>query len=106
VVAPRLVVLVVVLALAGAGCARTANEAINDTLITARVKTAILNDPTIDAVGIDVRTVNGVVTLSGGATETGRIRVIAIARGIDDVVEVIDALQVTSTADPQITEAR
>lgn len=45
--------------------AETAGEYIDDSVITATVKTAILNDPLLNASHIDVTTVKGVVTLRG-----------------------------------------
>jgi hyperosmotically inducible protein len=48
-----------------AGCGKTIGETIDDTTITTRVKTAMLNDPAVGGLGIDVDTYKGVVTLSG-----------------------------------------
>jgi len=48
-----------------AGCGKTIGETIDDTTITTRVKTAMLNDPAVGGLSIDVDTYKGVVTLSG-----------------------------------------
>ena len=61
----------VALALAGvAGCASTATkegtgEYVDDTMITTKVKSAILNEPTLKVAEINVETFKGVVQLSG-----------------------------------------
>ena len=47
-----------------AGCGKTVGETIDDTTITTRVKTAMLNDPAVSGTSIDVDTYKGVVTLS------------------------------------------
>ena len=76
-------------------CGKTVGEAIDDTTITTRVKTAMLNDPAVGGLRIDVDTFKGVVTLSGRVkNQAERIRRVALARSISGVVEVKDALQV------------
>jgi osmotically-inducible protein OsmY len=49
----------------GGGKAARVNQTLDDATVQTRVKTAILNDPTIGGDQIDVQSVNGVVTLSG-----------------------------------------
>jgi hyperosmotically inducible periplasmic protein len=44
---------------------RSTGEYVDDATITARVKTALINDPTVKARDIDVETFRGVVQLSG-----------------------------------------
>ena len=79
----------------GAACGKTVGEAIDDTTITTRVKTAMLNDPAVGGMRIDVDTYKGVVTLSGRVkTEAERQQAIELARRTGGVVEVKDALQV------------
>jgi len=76
-------------------CGKTVGEAIDDTTITTRVKTAMLNDPAVGGLRIDVDTFKGVVTLSGRVkSPTERDQAVGLARGIDGVVEVKDAMQV------------
>ncbi|MGH9257896.1 MAG: BON domain-containing protein [Vicinamibacterales bacterium] len=86
---------VLVLVLATSACGKTVGDAIDDTTITTRVKTALLNDPAVAGWRIDVETVKGVVTLSGGVrSQEERDQVIAIARVVSGVIDVKDALQV------------
>ena len=78
-----------------AACGKTVGETIDDTTTTTRVKTAMLNDPVVGGLGVDVDTYKGVVTLSGRVkSATERDQAIAIARRTSGVVEVKDALQV------------
>ena len=93
--------LALVSAIATASCGKTVSEAIDDTTITTRVKTALLNDPVIGSLRIDVETFKGIVTLSGRVkSQAERDQAIAMTRGIDGVVEVEDALQVGSETSP------
>jgi osmotically-inducible protein OsmY len=78
-----------------AACGKTIGDSLDDTTITTRVKTAMLNDPAIGVLRIDVDTVNGVVTLSGRVTsEAERQQALALARGTTGVSDVKDAIQV------------
>src|SRR4026208_2245105 len=78
-----------------AGCGKTVGETIDDTTITTRVKTAMLNDPAVGGLRIDVDTYKGVVTLSGRVkSQTEHDQAMALARKVDGVTEVKDALQV------------
>ena len=77
------------------GCGKTVGETIDDTTITTRVKTAMLNDPAVGGLRIDVDTFKGTVTLSGRVkSEAERQQAIALARKVDGVTQVKDALQV------------
>ena len=88
-------VLALVLALATIACGKTVGEAIDDTTITTRVKTAMLNDPAVGGLRVDVDTFKGVVTLSGRVkSQSEREQAVALARGINGVTQVKDALQV------------
>jgi osmotically-inducible protein OsmY len=81
--------------LATIGCGKTVGETIDDTTITTRVKTAMLNDPGVGGLRVDVDTFKGVVTLSGRVkTQAEKEQAIALARGISGVVEVKDAMQI------------
>ena len=78
-----------------AACGKTVGETIDDTTITTRVKTAMLNDPAVGGLSIDVDTFKGVVTLSGRVKDQNeKSQAIALARRTSGVVEVKDALQV------------
>jgi osmotically-inducible protein OsmY len=70
-------------------------EAIDDLTITASVKTALLNEPTITAPRIDVDTKQGVVTLSGRvASKQEELKAIELARSVGGVVDVKSTLQI------------
>jgi osmotically-inducible protein OsmY len=91
----KLSVVAAVLAISTVACGKTVGEAIDDTTITTRVKTAMLNDPTVGGLRVDVDTFKGVVTLSGRVkSQTERNQAVALARGVDGVTEVKDAMQV------------
>ena len=76
-------------------CGKTVGETIDDTGITTRVKTAMLNDPAVGGLRIDVDTYKGVVTLSGRVkSQAERDQAISLARRTSGVVEVKDALPV------------
>jgi osmotically-inducible protein OsmY len=77
------------------GCGKTVGETIDDTTITTRVKTAMLNDPAVGGLRIDVDTFKGAVTLSGRVkNDAEKQQAISLARSINGVTEVKDALQV------------
>ena len=78
-----------------AGCGKTIGESIDDTTITTRVKTSMLNDPAVGGMKIDVETYKGVVTLSGPVkSQAEHDQALALARKVDGVTEVKDALQI------------
>ena len=82
-------------ALVTVGCGKTVGEAIDDTTITTRVKTAMLNDPAVGGLRIDVDTFKGVVTLSGRVkSQAEKDQAVALARMTNGVTEVKDALQI------------
>lgn len=74
-----------------AGCASTqkqesVGEYIDDSTITAKVKTAIFNDPNLKATEINVETFKGVVQLSGFVgSASDRDRAVEVARGVGGV---------------------
>ena len=90
-----LVAIVLIAPLAGAACGKTVGETIDDTTITTRVKTAMLNDPTVGGLRIDVDTFKGVVTRSGRVkSKEEETEAIQIARGIQGVSDVKSTLQI------------
>jgi osmotically-inducible protein OsmY len=96
-IAAVLLVSALALPAASAGCAtagsRAAAAARDDATITARVKTALLNQPNITVARIDVETEKGVVTLSGQVrTPEERDQAIAAARKVEGVSDVKSAL--------------
>jgi len=85
----------VVPACGGGASIRTMNSgAMDDATITARVKTALLNDQQVAATKIDVTTVNGVVTISGTVRNRAEEqRAIELARQTPGVKDVKSVLQ-------------
>lgn len=77
------------------GCGKTIGQTIDDTTITTRVKTAMLNDPNVGGLRIDVDTFKGVVTLSGRVkSQAEKEQAVTLARRVSGVAEVKDALTV------------
>jgi len=76
------------------GCGSTAKtsgtgEYVDDSVITAKVKTAIFNDPTLKVNEINVETFKGVVQLSGFVNSQADInKAVQIARGVAGVKSV------------------
>lgn len=76
-----------------AACGKTVGETIDDATITTRIKTALLNDPQIAGMRIDVDTFKGVVSLSGSVkTKEEEAKAVAIARKINGVRDVKSTL--------------
>ncbi len=90
-----ILMLVITLALTGVGCGRTVGETIDDSTIHTRVKTALLNDPEVGGLAINVDVFKGVVTLSGRVrSQQEEARATDVARRISGVQDVNSALQV------------
>ncbi len=76
------------------GCASTAKhegtgEYLDDTVITTKVKAAILNEPTLKSAEINVETFKGVVQLSGFVNSREDInKAVEVARGVAGVKSV------------------
>jgi len=67
-----------------------------DSLITAKVKAALIREPKVGSLGIGVKTQDGVVLLSGKVTDPSEAeRVRTLARSVDGVVDVRDQLMVS-----------
>ena len=78
-----------------AACGKTVGDTIDDATVTTRVKTALLNDPDVGGLRIDVDTFKGVVTLSGRVkTKEEEAKAIALARRIGGVTDVKSTLQI------------
>jgi osmotically-inducible protein OsmY len=77
-----------------AACAGTAKESstgdyIDDTVLTSRVKSALLNDPAVSGVAINVETFKGTVQLAGFVkTVAERNRAVQLARAVKGVKQV------------------
>lgn len=82
------------------GCASTSKkegtgEYIDDSVITAKVKAAILNEPTLKVTEINVETFKGVVQLSGFVNSQADIsKAIEVARGVKGVSSVKNDMRV------------
>ena len=76
-------------------CGKTVGQTIDDTTITTRVKTSMLNDPAVGGLRIDVDTFKGAVTLSGRVkSQAEKDQAMALARRVSGVTEVKDNLQI------------
>ena len=75
-----------------------ATTAVGDAATTASVKTALIAEPNLSALKIDVDTVNGVVTLNGTVENADqKARAISIAQGVNGVASVKDNLMMKSS---------
>jgi len=92
-------ILAVVFALVLAACAATsdqesAGEFIDDSVMTARVKAALVKDPTVSALDVNVESFKGAVQLSGFVkTAEQRDRAVKIADGVPGVTQVFNSIQ-------------
>lgn len=95
----RLWIGLVLIALAAAPAAGQAREqrepGLNDNWITTKIQASYFLDEDVKSRNIDVRTVNGIVTLTGVvANEQERQQALQIARTVDGVKQVVDRLRV------------
>jgi osmotically-inducible protein OsmY len=76
------------------GCASTAKqegtgEYIDDTVITTKVKAAVLDEPSLKSAEVNVETFKGVVQLSGFVSSQANInKAVEVARGVPGVKSV------------------
>lgn len=86
-----------VLPLTFAACGKSVGETIDDATVKGRVKTALLNDPQVGGLKIDVDTSLGVVTLSGIVKSPAEAeRAVQLAKATPGVKGVKSTLQVNS----------
>ena len=84
------------------GCASTATrestgEYVDDSTVTAKVKTALIKDPVVSAFAVSVETYKGVVQLSGFVnTTTEKTQAESVARGVYGVKSVTNSLVIKS----------
>ena len=82
------------------GCSSTptqqsAGQAVDDGVVTAKVKAALVADPVTKAHQINVETFKGTVQLSGFVeTDEARTRALQLARDVDGDKKVKDAMEV------------
>ena len=80
--------------LTASGCASTpkqegTGEYVDDSVITSKVKAAILNEPGLSSADINVETFKGVVQLSGFVNSKANInKAVIVARGVSGVTSV------------------
>ena len=75
-----------------------ATAKMGDAAITGSVKTALIAEPNLKALQIDVDTVNGVVTLTGQVDNSDqKSRAIQVAQGVSGVASVKDNLTTKTT---------
>jgi len=94
----RVGLVVIALALGACSATRTqesAGEVVDDSVLTAKVKTALVEDPVTKARQIDVETYRGVVQLAGFVdSEQEKARATELARAVTGVQEVRNDLKV------------
>jgi osmotically-inducible protein OsmY len=90
----------IAIAVVAAGCASTpkqegTGEYVDDSVITTKVKAAILNDPTLKVTEINVETFKGTVQLSGFVADPNSIsRAVLVARSVKGVHDVKNDIRV------------
>ena len=83
------------------GCASTSTkegtgEYVDDTVITTKVKAAILNEPTLKSAEINVETFKGVVQLSGFvSSQAAENKAVEVARTVGGVKSVKNDMRLT-----------
>src|SRR5947208_15312868 len=91
----RLKAELLILILLLSGCAATTSRTTDDATTTTRVKIALLNDARVGGLRLDVKTFQGVVTLSGTVKFQADVdAAIAAARTIQGVREVKSELKI------------
>lgn len=79
---------------------QSTGELIDDGVITTKVKTKLIGDPVTKAHQINVDTFKGAVSLSGFVeSNEARVRALSLAREVEGVKSVKDAMQLRSAQD-------
>jgi hypothetical protein len=92
--AAALIGLVALTACASTNSTEGMGEYVDDSLITTKVKAAVLNEPTLKSAEINVETFKGRVQLSGFVNSQGDIeRAVALARGVKGVSAVTNDMR-------------
>jgi osmotically-inducible protein OsmY len=85
---------------AGREVAEMTKEVVSDVTITATIKTKFARNPEVSALGIDVDTTDGVVTLSGKVDSLEEMKLaVAIASKVEGVKQVLSTLQFEAPAE-------
>lgn len=83
------------IAISGCSHETTVGQKVDDTVITTKVKSALLGDPDVKGMAIDVETVAGNVQLSGFVdSQAQRNRAVDLAGRVDGVGRVVDKITV------------
>jgi hyperosmotically inducible protein len=82
----------------GAMPGTAAGARVDDATITAKVKTALLAQTSVDVTKIDVSTSAGKVTLKGEAPKSQIERVVEVARAVEGVQEVVNQVRPSGAA--------
>ena len=91
----RAISMILVVLMLSTGCAATTSRTTDDATTTTRVKIALLNDARVGGLRLEVKTFQGVVTLSGTVTSQADVQAaIAAARTIQGVREVKSELKI------------
>ncbi len=73
----------------------SAGQALNDSILTSKIKTQLIKEPNIRSNNIDVDTNNNVVTLTGiTSSQNEKAKVISIVQGVAGGRQVVDNLSV------------
>lgn len=76
--------------------ANKTERVVEDTVITAKVKSALLADSTVKGLNIEVETQSGTVTLSGSAkSDTERVQAEKLAMTVEGVRSVVNRISVS-----------
>jgi hyperosmotically inducible periplasmic protein len=74
---------------------RSTGEYVDDKVVSAKVKAALLKDPDVKGLQVNVETFNGVVQLSGFVDKPEQIsRAVDVAKGVEGVKSVKNAMKV------------
>lgn len=88
------VLLATVLGCAGTATKESTGEYVGDSVITTKVKAAILNEPNLKSSEINVETFKGVVQLSGFVKSRADMsKAVELARGVSGVTSVRDDMR-------------
>ena len=91
--------LATLIAVLATGCASTekhesTGQYVDDTTLTAKVKAAIFNEPTLKSAEINVETFKGVVQLSGFVSSAAaQTKAVQVAKSVSGVVSVKDDMR-------------
>jgi osmotically-inducible protein OsmY len=83
---------------AGSATQESTGEFVDDSVVTTKVKTALIRDDKVDAADIQVKTFKGVVQLSGFANSSEQeARAVQVARTVEGVKKVENDIRLKAT---------